>query len=295
MPVLCVTVTCVKRPVPHWGEGDARRTRHSVDASIRTVLLREDDRGVLAIGQPSHAWISGQLARAWGNERFGHVEPFEEVCLAAEQHDVGWATRDLEPLYNADTGLPRSFMQMPLAIHLGLFTEGPRSLLSQSRYAALLASMHGCRLYERRDLDKLEQPKADAIRAFLGAQREFQSQLVAELRADPAAASRATDGLIERNSLLIWTWDYLSLALCLGWSSATAKRAPSATGELDLELSATDRAGHVRLTPWPFEAPTITVHCEGRRLAHRYDGEEEMRAALAAGPWETLELSLEAG
>jgi len=259
------------------------------------MLLREDDRGVLAIGQPSHAWISGQLARAWGNERFGPVKPFDEVCLAAEQHDVGWATRDLEPLFNPATGLPRSFLEMPFDIHLELFTSGPRSLVSQSRYAAVLVSMHGWRLYQRRDLAKLEQPKADAIRRFLAEQRAFQAQLLAELRADPVTAPTATDKQVQRNSLLIWTWDYLSLALCLDWASAEAKHAPTAAGEVDLELLRPVGPGRVRLTPWPFEAATVTVHCEGRRLQRRYGSEREMRAALDAAPWETLEVSLEPG
>ena len=258
------------------------------------MLLREDDRGVLAIGQPSHAWISGQLARAWGNGRFGKVEPYEEVCLAAEQHDIGWATRDLEPLFNPDTGLPRSFMEMPIELHLGLFTEGPRALVSQSRYAALLVSMHGRRLYERRDIDKLERSAADAIRSFLAGRRAFEAELLAELRADAVTAARATDELVERNGLLIWTWDYLSLALCLGWTGATARHAPAAAGQLDLELSATDEPGRVHLTPWPFELPNLTVHCEGRRLEHRYQSEEAMRAALNGAAWETLELRLEA-
>ena len=258
------------------------------------MLLREDDKGVLAIGQPSHAWISGQLARAWGSERFGPVEPFDEVCLAAEQHDIGWATRDLEPLYNADTGLPRSFMEMPLAVHLELWREGPLAMLAQSRYAALLVSLHGWRLYQRRDLERLEQPEADAIRGFLADQRELQAKLLAELRADPVTATGATEELIERNSLLIWTWDYLSLALCLGWAPATAKHAPTPTGEVALELSATGAPRRLRLTPWPFDAATITVRCEGRRLERRYDGEDEMRAAFAAASWETLELQLEA-
>jgi hypothetical protein len=43
------------------------------------VLLRDGDGDVLAIGQQSHAWISGQLARAWGNDRFPVPEPWEEV------------------------------------------------------------------------------------------------------------------------------------------------------------------------------------------------------------------------
>ena len=45
-------------------------------------------------GRRPHAWVSGQLARAWGNAEFGSVAPYEEVCLAAEQHDVGMAEWD---------------------------------------------------------------------------------------------------------------------------------------------------------------------------------------------------------
>jgi hypothetical protein len=250
------------------------------------MLLREDERGWLAIGQPSHAWISGQLARAWGNERFGAFEPFEEVCLAAEQHDVGWADRDVAPIYNPATGLPRSFMEMPLEIHLGLFTDGPRSLISQSRWTALLVSMHGSRLYERRDLGKASPDDAEQIRRFLAGQRAFQDDLVEALDADPA--------VVERNSLLIWTWDYVSLAICLGWAPAVAKRCPAATGTIDLAIKPGPNPSRVRLDPWPFAADAVTVHCEGRRLTDKFDTEHAMLAAFAAAPWETLEIRLSA-
>src|SRR5437763_3900256 len=123
------------------------------------MLLRRDERGVLAIGQASHAWISGQLAHAWGNERFGAVEPHGEVTLAAEQHDLGMALWDLNPSFNPGTGLPHSFMEMPLEVHVELWGAAPRRLLTQCRYAALLVSMHGTRLYERRDLEALTQPQ----------------------------------------------------------------------------------------------------------------------------------------
>ena len=45
------------------------------------MLYRLEEQGRIAITQPTHAWLSGQLARAWGNERFGEVVPWEEVCL----------------------------------------------------------------------------------------------------------------------------------------------------------------------------------------------------------------------
>jgi hypothetical protein len=248
------------------------------------VLLREDERGLLAIGQPSHAWVSGQLARAWGNERFGAVEPLAEVCLAAEQHDVGWAERDLEPLYNPETGRPRSFIEMPLDLHLRLFTDGPRRLVSQSRYAALLVSMHGSRLYARRDLDRVPPSDAEAIRAFLAGQRTFEEELIGTLGADP--------DLLERNSRLVWTWDYLSLVLCLNWAPATATRCPTAAEPVDLELTPGGDRGQLRVDPWPFAATELTVRCEGRRLPAEFADVREMRVAFARPRWESIEFRL---
>jgi hypothetical protein len=249
------------------------------------MLLRQDDRGVLAIGQPSHAWLSGQLARAWGNERFGTFSPWEEVCLATDQHDVGWRTLDLEPTLNPETGLPHSFIETPLDVHLRLWREGPRSLVSQSRYAALLVSMHGWRLYERRNLSRMAPEDAEAVKAFLADQLAFQGELKRELSTDPAE--------VERGSLLIWAWDYLSLALCQNSSPASAKEAPTAGGVTDIEVTI-EPDGVAHLDPWPFAADTLTVRTEGRRLEGCFKDEQELRSAFASAPWETLEIRLEA-
>ncbi len=257
------------------------------------MLVREDDRGVLAIGQPAHAWLAGQLARAWGNERFGGVDPLEEVCLAAEQHDIGWAVRDLEPDYNPQTRLPRSFTQMPLDVHLSLWTEGPRSLVSQSRYVALLVSMHGWRLYERRDLSSLPDDEARMIGRFLDSERAFQTELIDALKADSVARAHVEEERLQRNSLLIWTWDYLSLALCLGWAPATAKAAPTASGRVDLELTRGSSPGVHHLEPWPFAVAAVNLRCEGRRLSGPLPTEAELRQAFTDASWETLELRLE--
>ena len=234
---------------------------------------------MLAIGQPSHSWVSGQLARAWGNQRFGAVEPFEEVCLAAEQHDLGMGPWDAEPELNAETGLPYGFTEMPVTRHVEQWTDGPRRLVVQSRYAALLASMHGARLQRRRDLASLSDADAAAVSAYLAEQHEFQERLIGSLHPDP--------GRLERNHQLLWIWDYLSLALCLDWAPTTARDVPSAGDPAELELNAGGA-----LSPWPFRDGAVTVRCEGRRLSGPYAGEEEMRADLAAAPWETLEFKL---
>jgi hypothetical protein len=258
------------------------------------MLLRPDERGVLAIGQPSHAWVSGQFARGWGNGQFDSPKPWEEVCLAAEQHDVGMARWDLEPTFNSDTGLPHSFLEMPIETHLELWSDGPRQLIRQSRYAAVLGSMHGVRLYELRDLDALPAAQADAVRTFMDEQRRFQQQLLTTLGADPATAAAATPAVIGRNSQLIWTWDFLSLVVCLDWAPSTARAVPTTSERdaVDVRLAQGADHGALIVDPWPFSSPTLTVRCEGQRLNARYESADELSRAFASAPWETLTVTL---
>jgi Protein of unknown function (DUF3891) len=218
------------------------------------MLLRPDGDAVIAIGQPAHAWLSGQLARAWAEP----FEPWEEVCLAAEQHDVGMAAWEGRPTLNPDTGLPRSFMQLTLDEHLEIWWSAAPLVVPQSRYAALLVSMHGTALYERRNRDD------ERVRGFLDGQAELQARLLETLRADPFTAPFATDEVVRRNQQLVWRWDSLSLGLLLDW-------------DLDLE-------------PWPFRGDPLSLRCEGRRLEGRFDDEETMREALADAPWVTLDI-----
>jgi hypothetical protein len=239
------------------------------------MLLRSEGPSVLAIPQQSHAWISGQLARAWGNGRFLSPEPWEEVCLAAEQHDIGMADWDLVPSRNPQTGLPHSFIEMPIEVHMQLWREAPRRLLAQSRYAALLVSMHGMRLYEMRDLSRLSAADAAAVTDFLATSRAFQRELAASLGVD--------DAQLRRNSDLIWTWDFLSLALCLDWAPCKAKAVPSAEGPVELTL-----APDGTLEPWPFTKQAVSLRVEGRRLTERYDTDQKLAAALASARWETV-------
>jgi hypothetical protein len=209
------------------------------------------------------------------------------VCLAAEQHDVGFSSCDLDPVLNPDTGLPYSFMELPLPQHLGVWSEAPRRLLAQSRYTALLVSMHGARLYRRRNLEELRPDEAEAVRAYLRSEERFQENLIASLRADPA--------LLERNSQLVWTWDFLSLVICLDWAPRTARAAPSADGPVDIEIRPGPHPCTATLTPWPFRSRAVRVRCEGRRLERRFESDNELRWWFERAPWERLEFEFLAG
>jgi hypothetical protein len=226
------------------------------------MLLREDGDAVVCIGQPAHAWLSGQIARNWALDP---VEPREEVCLAADQHDVGMADWDAAPELNPQTGRPYSFIEMPLETHLRLWTTAPHKMLPQSRYAATLVSMHGAALYETRDLTRMSDEQAAAVQRYLSEQRDLQARL--------------SDGLehMRRNQRLVWIWDFLSLGLCLGWEGRSVERITLGESTID---------------PWPFRDDKVELHTEGRRLEGHFDDQDEMRAALADAPWAELRFAL---
>jgi hypothetical protein len=251
------------------------------------MLIRPEGADVVAIGQASHAWLSSQLARAWGNEHFDAPEPREEVCLAAEQHDVGMAEWDLAPVPDPETGRPQSFMEMALEDHLRLWSAAPRKLLTQSRYAALLVSMHGAALYEHRDVSRLPPEHAAAVAGYLASERALQEQLIALLGADRRELSR--------NQRLLAAWDALSLALCLGWDPYVAGEVPT-TGEagagLRLESSGAGAGERWALDPWPFAASELTVRCEGRRLTGGHTTRAGLERALAEAPHVALSFTL---
>jgi hypothetical protein len=248
------------------------------------VIHDDNDGSVICVGQASHAWISGQLARHWGNDRFDRPEPFAEVCLGAEQHDVGMAEWDLTPKLNGNTGRPCSFLEMPLATHLELWSEAPRKVLTQSPYAALLVSMHGHALYARRDTTEPDTDESTAVRRFVTEQEAFQRDLLSHLDEDPDRA--------RHNQKLVWALDFLSLAPLVGWVPDSVP-APTRLGEPPAELKV-ESAGRrsVTVDPWPFGPDEIEVRCHGRRLTDRYEDETELRAALAGAPWLTLRFRL---
>jgi hypothetical protein len=261
------------------------------------MLHREDPAGLLVIGQPAHAWVSGQLARAWGNARFGEVAPWEEVCLGAEQHDNGWAAWEGAPTLNPRTGRPHTFIELPTLTHVGIWSPAAARVLPQSRYAALLVSLHGTGLYARHDYARDSPEEARMARDFLAQGHAFEERLLAALRDDPRYAPHATPEAVSRNRRLVGAWDGLSLALCMGLREPREFPNVPAAGDATT-LTLTPVGGdptEIAVAPWPFRPEAVTLVCEGRRLPETFAHEGAMRAALARAPWVTIETRLRPG
>ncbi|HEX3496806.1 MAG TPA: DUF3891 family protein [Methylocella sp.] len=246
------------------------------------MLLRKDGLDVIAIPQPAHAWLSGQMARAWGNRRFAAPTPYDEVCLAAGQHDFGWLDWEMRPALDAGTGLPQEFFKVPSKVHIALWREGVRRARVFGRYPALLVSLHADTIYAQYfNFNKASPENAEAVGDFLDEQRRFQARMAAAMRADPKIAAQASPENIEHNRLLIAALDRMSLEICWGVKKEIKIPNVPTAGAGTTELRMQPREGEdIVLDPWPFRTASVEVRTEGKRLRGRFAKEADLRRAL---------------
>lgn len=261
------------------------------------MLYRMIDENRICITQPTHAWVSGQLAQVWGNERLGAIAPYSAVCLGAEQHDIGWIPWEAAPTLNPETGYPHSFTEVAPAVHTQLWAGAKHLAMPMGRYVALLVSLHGTGLYERFTHWKQSPESMRIVEAFLKQEKEFQQQFINRLAEDPAYAPYVTPEAIGRNQRLVATLDALSLAICMGVTAPRQfEQVPAATGAVTLTLKPiADDPAQLSVEPWCFQPDEVTVVLEGRILTEKSTDEATMRDRLAHAPWITIKTMLRPG
>jgi hypothetical protein len=175
-----------------------------------------------------------------------------------------------------------------------LWSVAARRVLPQGRYAALLVSLHGTRLYQRYDAAHDLPENARSVQRYLEQERVFQEELLASLRSDPYYKSYVSDEVVARNRQLVGFWDALSLAICFGRTSPQSwEQVPTATSTTRLTLTAReDDPTHLIITPWPFRRQQLTLVYEGRYLTETFLNEAKMHEALSHAPWVTLQTIL---
>jgi hypothetical protein len=222
------------------------------------MLFRSQSSGVLAISQPTHAWISGQILRAWA-ESLG-----ETLLLAAEQHDIGWLDWETEPTFNLGTGRPHLFREVGAATHAPMWTKGvQRARDAWGTHVALLVSRHGGVIY-RRFIDRHRMSEADATAAqnYLNTQAPIEAKSSGALRSPQSARDRVSANAMR------------PVSLSSSEASNPSARAHARPGSsFDFVLS-----------PWPFRTNELVVEGEARPLPNmgRLSDELAMRNWLAS-------------
>lgn len=257
------------------------------------MLYRDDPNGLIFIKQPAHAWISGQLARVWGNEEFGDIYPREEVCLGAEQHDIGWILWETSPTLNYQTGRPYSFMELPRNEHINIWTSGVQFAQALGNYPALLVSLHGSGLYANYNGSHDTPEIVEKVKEFITKQHQIQTDLLAILQSDPNYTNYVTPEIVARNQRLVAVWDWLSLAICMNNGMSKIDKVPTKSGETSLTLSTfKDDPTQIIVDPWCFCEESVTLICQGQRITQSFEDEKEMQKAIAHFPWTPLKITL---
>ena len=239
------------------------------------MLFRDQKLGVIAISQLTHAWISGQLLRAWD-------EPLSEpLLLAAEQHDLGWIDWEVAPSFDEKRVARICSATSARRSHAPMWAAGVDR--------ALAALGHACRAA---DFAPWRRYLSAATRTVIVSRKPtpWPRSIICETQgAERGAWARALgfdEARPDEESALVAFVDALSLALC---------------GELKtpLDLEAPDRGGGVQtmhiaerpgkpfefvLSPWPFRDSELIVEGEARPLPRRraFADEAAMRSWFAA-------------
>jgi len=238
------------------------------------MLFRAEPLGVLAISQLTHAWIAGQILRAWNEP------PGEPLLLAAEQHDIGWLDWETAPTFNPETGRPHLFREIGAAVHSPMWRQGvERALGAWGAHVALLISRHGGVIYRRyTDRHRTNEADAAAARAYLETQASIEAAWARMLSLDA--------GALRKETALVALVDTLSLVLCGELKTPIELEAPNAGGGTET-LRLMERPGHsfdFVLSPWPLRNNVLTVEGEARRLpaTGHFANEAAMRTWLGS-------------
>jgi hypothetical protein len=231
-----------------------------------------------------HNDLCGQFARAFGNDQFERLEPYEEVLYAVSHHDRGWDEFDAEPGFDANSGLPRGLGSTPAPV--GIESNRKSADLNERKhaYCGLLSSMHGWGLFNARyglsqfrvrpgGSTSVPIPDAhkDIGQAMLTGELLRQERLKAEIAKHPEWRAWLDDKHLFQNYKQLQFFDTLALYFNRVHEGARGEQVfthvpRSAAADADIRIRPLGAAVY-GLDPYPFGKTELEVSFRGRYLA----------------------------
>lgn len=244
------------------------------------MIVNPTPAGWQIIYQQAHALLASQLIWHWAPQ--GPADRWVGLLAAVAQHEDeqdAWCGRGGHHGLTA-AGAPANFTQVPFSL------EQARNVLSaarfQGRWRTLLTSMHLSELYESLRGEK------KTTDAFLDELLAGQESYRKGLKVSKKDARQAYD--------LLHRCDRLSLILCrqeIPEMNRAVEICHGPDSSTNYRLRQPEAGGPVIISPWPFQAPEISVSVEASVLTQlQFKDDAALAAALRDAPIETLRWEL---
>jgi hypothetical protein len=259
------------------------------------MIFQRRGSGLLAVAQPDHGRLAGQIAEAWGGAAW-QPSPWRPVEVSAHHHDDGWAAWEASPTLHPD-GNPVDFLTLDAAERVQLYRRSVEIVAPMDLHAGLLTSLHVTGLFlgrydpaHARAIDQLEPEDHALVSRFIAEQEAWRQGVAARLDASN----------LWPQYHLLQVFDMLSLTLCMRpdeeLEGVSFDRVPFAPGEDAIPMKVHRVGDRLGLSPWPLAADEVTVGVDARVLpAARFSDVEAYRSALRTAPVERLQFTLVRG
>lgn len=263
----------------------------------------------LVISQIDHAHMSGQFAKAFGNDHFAPLTPAGALEYVATHHDQGWAETDSAVLQDPQTGLPYHLTQTPLSELIKTSAKSPTFNQTHHPLSGILSSMHTYGLFHGRYglsdkifIDHVPPAHKEAVATMLQAELDRQAALQTQLANEPTTLAWVDRDFLFHNYKLLQFFDTLALYFHMvhpaGRTTATFPNIPqSPNNDTTLTIQPLGNDTYT-LTPYPFhtsgQTSSQTFHYQGRPFTPQPLG-TDLVPLLAQQPYHTETVTLIAG
>jgi len=255
------------------------------------------------ITMKEHMDFCGQLARAYGNDRFERLNPYDEVLYAVDNHDRGWDDYDVNPGLDPNTGLPYLMSRTPAVASVKTNRGSPDFNESHHPYCGLLSSMHTWGLYNKRYGFSqfvvrtrntvsiiVADPNKPMVDKMLADEVARQERLKQELAKNPATRPWLQENHLFQNYKQLTFFDTLALYFHLYHASERGEEVyvhvpKTADSDSNVTVKRIDDRTY-SIDPFPFTGDTLKLTCRGRYARPFADNfpVDKVGAALADMP-----------
>jgi hypothetical protein len=268
------------------------------------IQTAPDGKPRLAIMMYEHTALSGQFARAFGNDRFQPTEPRELMVYVTVHHDAGWLDFDRDPVTDPKTGLPYNLVETPAEYITVTSRKSPEFNQRHHPFCGLMSSMHSWGLYNGRYglsnyvlIDKIPQSDRPLADRMLAGELDRQAKLKGEVGQNAETASWLDERRVFQNYKQLQFFDTLALYFNRIHPEARAEQkfenVPlNANEDVTVTISPRER-GVYALSPYPFTAAKPEFAYAGRLIepgAHEKGGGWPTVLNRAPTQWERFHL-----